>query len=431
MIYVLVLCAGCGRQKISQTGTKYENTDTQASDYVRIDTKECENKSKDITESLENLPIETTYWVEEGREEAENQQIVREQFDLRIEEWLNQLTIEEKAAQLFVILPEVFSFYDCVTFVDESMRQSIREIPVGGFIFLEQNLISAEQTKEMLAELQGLETQRIGLPVFLCVDEEGGSVTRIGGRENFDVPYVGDMSDIGATQNIENAYEAGNTIGQYLSELGLNVNFAPVADVWSNPENQVVRYRSFGTDTKLVADMCAAFSGGLQQWNIYAVWKHFPGHGATAADTHQGYAYTNKTLQELQLCELVPFQRGIEEGIKFIMAGHISLPNVTGDHTPASLSGIMLNQILREQMGYDGIIITDAMNMGAIVQNFDSAEAAVQAILAGADMILMPADFYSAYQGVLEAVGNQQITIERLDESVRRILKVKLNYVFP
>ena len=155
-------------------------------------------------------------------------------------------------------------------------------------------------------------------------------------------------------------------------------------------------------------------------------YKHFPGHGATAGDTHAGYAYTDKTLEELSACELVPFQRGIEEGVSMIMAGHISAPSVTGDDPPASLSSVMIDGILRGQMGYDGIVITDAMNMGAVTQSCSSAEAAVRSILAGADMILMPQDFYSAYEGVLAAVEDQTISEERIDQSVERILRVKL-----
>ena len=274
-----------------------------------------------------------------------------------------------------------------------------------------QNLESESQVREMLENVQTYSRERLGLPVFTGVDEEGGTVTRIGGRGNFDVPWVGDMRDVGSTGDSALAYETGVTLGTYLRDLGFNVDFAPDADVLSNPENEVVRYRSFGSDPALVAEMAAAELKGLKEQGVLGCYKHFPGHGATAGDTHAGYAYTDKTLEELMSCELIPFQRGVEEGVSMIMAGHISLPSVVGDDTPASLSSTMITEVLRGQMGYDGIVITDAMNMGAISQSYSSGEAAVRAILAGADMILMPGDFSSAYAGVLEAVENQTISM--------------------
>lgn len=170
--------------------------------------------------------------------------------------------------------------------------------------------------------------------------------------------------------------------------------------------------------------MASAVSAGLNDNGVLSTFKHFPGHGATEGDTHEGYAYTSKTLEELSGSELLPFQRGIEEGIDMIMVGHISLPSIIGDDTPASLSYKMITEILREQMGYDGLVITDAMNMGAISQLYSSADAAVKSIQSGADLILMPADFADAYQGVLGAINNQ-ISVERIDESVGRIIRAK------
>ena len=344
----------------------------------------------------------------------------------RIAEYLDGMTIEEKVAQMFFVLPESLTGTELVTAAGETTRQSFDEIPVGGIVYMARNLESASQVKEMLSNLQTFSRERIGLPVFTGVDEEGGTVTRIGGRDNFDVPDIGDMRDVGSTGDTDLAYETGTTLGTYLKDLGFNVDFAPDADVLSNPDNQVVRYRSFGSDPELVAAMAAAELQGLQEQGVLGCYKHFPGHGATAGDTHAGYAYTDKTLEELSACELVPFQRGIEEGVSMIMAGHISAPSVTGDDTPASLSSVMIDGILRGQMGYDGIVITDAMNMGAVTQSCSSAEAAVRSILAGADMILMPQDFYSAYEGVLAAVEDQTISEERIDQSVERILRVKL-----
>ncbi len=356
---------------------------------------------------------------------AETQQ-ASEKLSKEIDAFLARMTPEEKAAQLFIVLPEALVDVDTVTAAGEATRQALNETPVGGFVYMPGNLLSREQVQTMLGNLQTYSRERIGLPFFTCLDEEGGTVTRIGGRDSFDVPRIGDMSDYGAAGDVEGVREAGETIGSYLKELGFNLDFAPVADVFTNPANEVVRYRSFGGDARMVSACSLAFLQGLESRGVYGTYKHFPGHGATSADTHEDYAATDKTLEELWDNELLPFRDGVSNGVKFIMAGHISLPNVTGDHTPASLSPVIIQNILREQMGYDGIVITDAMNMGAISRNYTSAQAAVMALRAGADMILMPSDFRSAYQGVLDALNSGELSMERMDESLRRILRVKL-----
>lgn len=345
----------------------------------------------------------------------------------RLDEYLDSMTIEEKVAQLFIVLPEALTgSADNVTEADDALRDAIEAIPVGGFLYLSGNLQSENQVKDMLSQTQSFSMKRLGLPVFLCVDEEGGSVARISGRGLFEVPDIGDMAEVGKTENLDTAYETGSQIGDYLSRLGFNLDFAPVADVWSNPDNTVVKRRSFGTDPEQVSAMALAVAKGLQDQGILSVYKHFPGHGATTGDTHDGYAYTEKTIDDLEDCELIPFQDGIEEGIPVIMVGHFSLPQVTGDSMPASLSPAVIQGLLREQMGFDGIVVTDALNMGAVAQQYSSAEAAVRALQAGNDMILMPADFQEAYQGVLDAVAQGELSEERINESVRRILRVKL-----
>ena len=330
-------------------------------------------------------------------------------------------------AQLFIIQPEAILDVGTAVAAGDATREAIDKYPVGGFIYFGENLQSKEQTREMLHNVQAYSTERTGFPAFLSVDEEGGTVARVAGTGNFDVPDIGDMADIGAAGDVDAAKQVGEDIGSYLAELGFNLDFAPVADVLSNPENTVVRKRSFGSDPELVSDMAIAVSDGLEEKGLLSAYKHFPGHGATSADTHKGYAYTDKTLEELEACELIPFQRCIADGAKIIMAAHISVPNVTGDDTPTSLSKTMVTDILREKMGYTGLVVTDAMNMGAITEEYTSAEAAVKALQAGVDVVLMPENYQQAYQGVLDAVADGTLTEERIDESVTRILTVKLD----
>ena len=238
------------------------------------------------------------------------------------------------------------------------------------------------------------------------------------------------MAAVGAAEEVYSvAYEAGETIGNYLNELGFNLNFAPVADVLTNPDNQVVAKRSFGSNPERVSIQSFEYLRGLREYEIMGVYKHFPGHGATLGDTHEGYAYTDKTLDELKESDLMPFMDGANNQVPMIMSGHISLPNVTGDDLPASLSKTMITNIMRKDLGYEGVVITDALNMGAIANTYTSGESCIMAIEAGNDMLLMPADFHAAYAEVLQAVKDGRISEARIDQSVKNILKIKLKYI--
>lgn len=346
-------------------------------------------------------------------------------YEKSIDEKCMSMTLEEKIAQMFIITPEALTGVSPVTETGDITEASFQQYPVGGLVYFRENLISREQTIRLLDRMQKISKQRTGLPIFLTVDEEGGTVSRLYGGGITDIPYIGDMYTIGASGDPEQAYTAGNTIGTYLKNLGFNVDFAPVADVFSNVSNTVIGNRSFGNDAELVSEMVGMAVKGLQDKGIRATLKHFPGHGDTAEDSHSGYASSYKNLEQLEECEFLPFRTGIEAGADFIMAGHISLPNVLGDQTPVSLSYKMLTEILRNQLGFDGIIITDALNMGAIANYYSSAEAAVSAVEAGADILLMPRSFEEAYNGIKNAVYDGRISEERIDESVMRILRVK------
>lgn len=364
---------------------------------------------------------------EETQDIENSDMTVDNDLEQRAKEILLTLSLEEKVAQLFIVLPEqLIGNVDRVTAAGDVTREAINKRPVGGIIYLSSNLISPQQTKTMTDNVQQYSMERLNVPMFLCVDEEGGQVTRLAGKEGFNLPIFDNMSVIGSQGITDKAREIGESIGQYLYDLGFNTDFAPVADVLSNPQNQVVQYRSFGDDPEIVKEMTNAVSHGLASQKILSAYKHFPGHGDTTEDTHQGYAYSNKTKEELYQCELIPFINGIENDVPFIMVGHISFPNIVGDNTPASLSKTMVKDLLIDELHYTGIIITDALNMGAISQEYSSAQAAVKALKAGVDMLLMPADFNTAYEGVLSAVKNGEISEERINESVYKILKTKM-----
>ena len=366
---------------------------------------------------------------EQEEEKTEPQEEVlteEEKLQNRINEIISGMTLEEKAAQLFMITPEALTGMDPVTAAGETTRKALEEYPVGGIIYFRKNLVNPEQVRTMTANIQTYAMERTGLPLLLSVDEEGGSVTRFGNNPGFDFDASADMKAIGESGDPQQAYELGERLGSFLYDLGINMDNAPDADVLSNPQNTVVRDRSFGSDCEVVSEMALAELRGLESQGVIGLLKHFPGHGATAGDTHEGYAYTDASLEEMKANELVPFADGIEAGVDVIMVGHISCPQVTGDDLPASLSEKMTTQILRQEMGYDGFLITDAMNMGAVSENYSSSEAAVAAIRAGIDMILMPQDFQQAYEGILNAVESGELTEERIDESLRRITALKL-----
>ena len=339
---------------------------------------------------------------------------------------LQSLTLQQKVAQMFVVTPDALTGVQGTTVCGDITRDALSRLPVGGLYFLRENLQNADQTVYMLQQTRQVSRDLTGLPMFFFTDEEGGAVTTVSGNEGFpEIPQTSSMAVIGTTGNPVQARSAGETIGGYLCELGFNADFAPDADVLSDPANQSVGTRSFGSDPQMVGDMAVSMGEGLESRGVIACYKYFPGQGAAADAAHGGYAYSNKTLEQLQECELVPFQKAIDAGAQMIMVAHMSLPNVIGYTIPASLSPYLLQNILRQQMGFDGIIITDAMNTGAIAESYTSADAAVQAVRAGADMILMPDDLWGAYTAVVHAVENGQISEKQIDDAVRRILLVK------
>ena len=329
-----------------------------------------------------------------------------------------------RAPELFIITPEALTGYTQVTQSGEVTRTALEQYPVGGLIYFSGNLQSPEQVKAMTAGVQEYGEEITGVPLFLAIDEEGGRVARLGNNPAFPVPQVGPMEEIGASGDPEQAYEAGQIIGGYLAEYGFNMDFAPDADVLTEPENTAIGDRSFGSDPETTAEMALRLADGLREQGVMPVFKHFPGHGATAGDTHEGYAQADRTLEELKERELVPFARAAQERAECIMAAHIAVPEVTGIE-PASLSPAMLTGVLRNDLGFQGLIVTDALNMGAVTEHYTSREAAVAALKAGADLLLMPEDFESAYEGVLTAVETGEISEERLNQSVLRILEQK------
>ncbi len=352
----------------------------------------------------------------------------------KAEQLIQRMTLEEKIGQLFIIRPDSLdrnltreqisnpTAYG-VTELNNQMIESLKEYPIGGIVIFQKNILSPEQLTDFIGEMK----EQSKIPLFVGIDEEGGSVSRIANSKGFDVTKYKSMETIGLTEDSKKAHDVGLTIGSYLKGYGVNLDFAPVADVNTNPENIVIGDRSFGSEPELVAKMVSAEIDGFHEAGVMSCIKHFPGHGDTKGDTHKGFVSTEKTWEELKGCELIPFIDASKH-TDMIMISHITAPNITSDGLPSSLSNEMMEGKLRKEMNYDGVVITDSMAMGAITQEYTSSTAAIKAIAGGADIILMPENFVEAYNGIYDAVINGTISEKRIDESVLRILALKEKY---
>ena len=338
---------------------------------------------------------------------------------------LDTMTDEEKLWQLFFVTPEAITNVNTATVAGEATKKALAQYPVGGIVYFAKNLEDREQTVALLENTQSYAK----IPLFLGVDEEGGTVSRVGSNPDMGVPSVGDMRSLGKSQDPAAVYAAGQDIGGGLHALGFNLNFAPVADVAQGADS-VIGSRSFGSDAELCASLAGVIVKSLRAEGIVSCLKHFPGYGSATVDDHNGTSVVEKTLSELEACDLVPFQTIIasEGSVPFVMVSHLSYPNVTGSDTPADLSSSIVTDILRDKLEYQNVIITDSHSMASITDHYSAGEAAVKALASGCDMILMPSDLQAAFDAVKAAVADGTLSQARIDESVLRILTVKAEY---
>lgn len=320
------------------------------------------------------------------------------QIESDLDSLVSSMTLREKVGQMFMIRPETLyaeitpgELWQKIASKDEDiqavlytltdeMKSTLKDYPAGGFALFSQNLDTPSQVKRLISDLyEASETYP-----FIGIDEEGGRIARLANKKSFDadIQNVGTMQAIGETGNTQNAFNAGYYIGGYLRDYGFNVDFAPVADINTNPDNIVIGDRSFGTTAALVSEMASAYLDGLHSRDIWGTLKHFPGHGDTTNDTHTGYVAVYKTWDELLDTELIPFMDNFSK-TDLVMTEHITMKNVTSDDLPATLSHTILTVKLRGELGYDGVIITDSMEMGAINKSYPSGLAAVMAVEAG------------------------------------------------
>jgi beta-N-acetylhexosaminidase len=335
-----------------------------------------------------------------------------------IQTQIKEMTLEEKIGQLVMVGIDGYEN-------DSNSQQFIKKYHVGGFVLLKQNV---KNTSQMLALINSLkETNAVNkIPLFLSIDEEGGRISRI--PEEF--TKIPSSQRIGEINNSNLSFQVGSVIGEELRAFGLNMNFAPVLDINSNPKNRVIGDRAFGNDPNLVQKLGIQTMKGLQSQNIISVVKHFPGHGDTSVDSHVGLPMVNHDMNRLKSLELLPFYSAIENNVDAIMIAHILLPKIDSE-SPASFSQTVITNILRKDMNFHGVIITDDMTMGAIVKNYDIGEAAVKSVKAGSDIILVCHDYVkeeAVIKSLQKAAQNGSISMDRIDQSVYRILKLKEKY---
>lgn len=354
------------------------------------------------------------------------------QQESAIEAQLSQMSLREKVGQLFCVRPESLdpAFQPSegmmayqMQAVNEQTKEFCKKYPVGGITLFPHNIDNPKQLKAFTRDLHAL----AGEPL-LSIDEEGGRLAPIGNNENFKVPTYSSMAAVGATGDPGKAYEAGLSIGTYLKEYGFDVDLAPVADVSTNPQKSVIKDRAFSNDPKTAAPMVVKFMEGLRKAGVAACVKHFPGYGDASRDSHEEFFHLVKAWEELLECEMITFKAAIEAGAPMIMTAHVVLPNLTGDNLPATLSSHILTFKLRNELGFKGVIITDAMGgHKAFSDRYSSGESTVMNLQAGADIVLMPEDLPEAFEAVMAAVQDGTLTEARIDESVRRILALKLS----
>ncbi|MBP1568730.1 MAG: beta-N-acetylhexosaminidase [Oscillospiraceae bacterium] len=384
----------------------------------------AETETVEVTEAVsetEMIPAETAAPVTEQPAVTEK---ALSEADTKAANLLAEMSFEEKVYQLFIAKPEQLSPDEEFLSEYPNTKEELKKYPVGGLIYFERNLSTKEQCEEMIKNVKA----RTKTGLFISVDEEGGEIARVGNNTDMGTTEFPDTAKIGKTGDPEEAYKEGLTIGNDLKKLGFNLDFAPVADVNSNKKNPVIGTRAFSSDPAVVSQMVERSVAGFRESGVICTIKHFPGHGDTDTDSHKEFAETKKNLDELESCELAPFRAGIAAGAPVVMAGHIAVPAVTNNDVPASLSKDLITGLLREKLGFNGLIITDSLQMEAITDRYSPDEAAVMALEAGCDIILMPDDLEKAANGISEAVKNGRLTEDRLNESVMRILKTKIEY---
>lgn len=406
VVILLLVLAGCqGRSETGNAGNAGLGTSpSEQGQNQNPPSQENDNETEPPSGSADN--------------ESEGGSLPPNETEDEIAELMNDMTVEEKIGQLVLVGLEG-------TAIDETSRTLVKDHHVGGFILFKDNIESVEQSVKLLNDLKEANAAN-PVPLWLSIDEEGGRVTRFP-EEYVKLPSsgkVGSKGDLALTKRV------GGLIAQKVAGLGLNMVFAPVLDIHSNPNNPVIGDRSFGTTAETVTKHGIASMKGIQEKGVVPVVKHFPGHGDTSVDSHLGLPLVEHDLNRLHEMELVPFQQAINEGADVVMVAHLLMKSIDPD-TPSSYSKPVINDLLREEMGFKGVVITDDMTMGAISGSTDVGEASVKSVVAGSNMVLIGHEYAleeAVIQALTKAVRSGVIPEEMLNDRVRATLELKHKY---
>lgn len=373
---------------------------------LSCETTKFENTNIDplITET-ENINTEPTTPVE-----------VEDPLTAKVDEILNSMTLEEKIGQLFIL--DIRGY----TALNNKLTDFLTTFKPSGVILFSNNIKNNEQVVKLISDLQNTSN----IPMFIAVDEEGGIVSRLGKEKNVNVTHLPPALTVGNKKNPILAYNTGKILGRELRALGFNMDMAPVADVNTNPNNPVIGNRTYSADPYIAGLMVLNVVKGFKEENIISVIKHFPGHGDTNTDSHLGTVVSPHNRERLDQIEFIPFKMGIDAGVDVIMTAHMTMSGISNTPLPATLNPEIITNILREDLGFNGIVMTDALDMGAITKNFSSADTAILAIKAGVDILLIPQNPQRAFDSLLNNIKNGDITENRINESVRRIIELKI-----
>lgn len=433
IICIGLLCVACGKPSKETDRENHATMQTEA----QVIPETSEEMSVVVAPfETENVPEETIVTTEQLAATSmvetmptESEAITDGIVNQMVEDTLDRMTVSQKVYQLFIVTPEVLvgNGVSAVSSAGDLSRSSLQNKPVGGIIYFAQNLLDGNQTNAMISGMQTYAKESgAGIGLWIAVDEEGGTVARVasklGTQSYSSMQYYGNLNDVNEVERV------GSGIASDIAQFGFNLDFAPVADVNLNSGNELGS-RIFSSDPQVVSDMVSAMVKGLQSSNkVSATLKHFPGLGAEDGNTHYDVtAYIDRSLDELRENEFVAFKGGIEAGADFVMVGH-QIMSCTGDNRPSDLSYTVVTEWLREELGFNGVVVTDAHNMNTISGSYSAGTAALMAFEAGVDIVLMPTDLDSAYNSIYNAVQGNPEMLNRLDESVRRILVAKAKH---
>lgn len=403
-IFILAVAAGIvfGVRYLKQESLKNAQAKQDQEQQVSQMLSEEETSSQPETESSETVPELTR----------------EEKLDELVNELIGSMSIEDKVAGLFIVSPESITGVTTAVKAGNGTKDALGKYAVGGIVYNTKNIQTESQFKEMINSTKSYSIY----PLFMVLEDEGGKVSPLSEKKLVTAQLS--AAELAESGDADKAKETGASIGAYLSEYGINLDLAPVADI-ASVENSVMKTRAYGQTADQAKPLVVSMVEGLKEKNVSVCLKHFPGMGSTAQDTDAGLAVSDRSAEDFRANEFTVFQAGIDAGADMVLVSNMAAPSLVGDNTPCSLSSAVVTDILRGEMGYDGVIITDAMDMPAISEYYSADEAAVLAFRAGCDMILMPEDFEKAYTGVLDAVNSGVISEERINDALRRVYRIK------